>query len=242
MVIIRTSAVEVSIQAVSPVSSLGLSSAASASAGKSNAAIPAKPPSDEWTFSFIVLPSRPKLLSWLAGLERIGAGLAGADADRLLDAGDEDLAVADLAGAGRLADRLDRTLDHGVVDHDLDLDLGQEAHRVLGPTIDLGLAFLPTEASHFAHRQTLDAERRQGIPHLFQLERLGNRHDQFHCAILHRAETPLTRRRVQGACQSTERPGLMGFVRRRRLPLQQATAIYGGCRTSGSTLPSSAPA
>src|SRR5216684_7496199 len=115
MVIISTSAVEVSIQAVSPLSSLGLSSAANASAGRSSMAVPARPPNAELSFSFIVLPSPLKLLAWSAGLKRVDARLASADADRLLHSRDEDLAVADLAGARRLADRLDGTLDHGVV-------------------------------------------------------------------------------------------------------------------------------
>src|SRR5258707_10504911 len=166
MVIISTSAVEVSIQAVSPLSIFGLSSAASASAGRTSAMVPARPPNAELSFRFIVLPSRLKLLAWSAGLKRVDAGLASADADRLLDGRDEDLAVADLAGARRPADRLDRTLDHGIVDHDLDLDLGQEAHRVLRTAIDFGLTLLPAEALHFAHRQALDAERRQRVPHL----------------------------------------------------------------------------
>ena len=38
-------------------------------------------------------------------------GLAGADADRLLERHDEDLAVADLAGPRALAQRVDRRLD-----------------------------------------------------------------------------------------------------------------------------------
>src|ERR1700755_1952729 len=53
------------------------------------------------------------------GLKRVRAAFAGADAHGLLDAGDEDLAVADLAGVGGLLDGLDRALDLGVVDHDL---------------------------------------------------------------------------------------------------------------------------
>ena len=39
--------------------------------------------------------------------ERVVALFAGADADRLLDGHDEDLAVADLAGLGGVDDRLD---------------------------------------------------------------------------------------------------------------------------------------
>src|SRR5664279_1018031 len=161
MVIISTRAVDVSIHAVSPVSSLGFSSAASARTGRSSAAAPARPPNALLNLSFIVLPSRLELLSWFAGLQRVDARFASADADRLLDRHDEDLAVTDLAGARCLADHLDGVFDHGVVDHDLDLDLGQEAHRVLRTTIDFGLALLPAEALDLAHGEALDAERCQ---------------------------------------------------------------------------------
>src|SRR5690606_29732264 len=45
------------------------------------------------------------------GSERRRAGLAGANADDLVEVVDEDLAVADLAGSSRLLDRLDRLID-----------------------------------------------------------------------------------------------------------------------------------
>src|SRR3954462_3525029 len=60
------------------------------------------------------------------GLDGGFPGLAGADADDLLDRGDEDLAVADLARAGGADDRLDRALDHVVGKDDLDAHLPQE--------------------------------------------------------------------------------------------------------------------
>src|SRR6187402_1922297 len=65
-------------------------------------------------------------------LERIGADLAGADADDMLERDDENLAVADLAGAGGLADRLQRGIEHLVADRGLDLQLRQEVDDVLG--------------------------------------------------------------------------------------------------------------
>ena len=58
------------------------------------------------------------LLFWVAAqnrgfgaLERVLAALAGADADRFLDGGDEDLSVADAAGARDGRDRLDDVAD-----------------------------------------------------------------------------------------------------------------------------------
>ena len=49
----------------------------------------------------------------LEDLDRRFVGLAGADAHHLLDRRDEDLAVADLAGLGRLDDGLDAAVDVG---------------------------------------------------------------------------------------------------------------------------------
>src|SRR5207342_3070129 len=98
----------------------------------------------------------------------------------LLDRRHEDLAVADLAGVGRLLDRLDRALDLAVVDHDLDLHLGQEAHQILGAAIDLGLALLPAETLDLAHGQAGDAHAGQRVTHLVELERLDDRRHEFH--------------------------------------------------------------
>src|SRR5258708_37777347 len=112
--------------------------------------------------------------------ERVGAGFPGADAQRLLDRRDEDLAVADLAGMGGLLDGLDGALDLAVVDHDLDLHLGQETHQVLGPAIDLGLALLSAETLDFAHRQARHANAGQGVAHLVELERLDDGGHEFH--------------------------------------------------------------
>src|SRR5215470_13843192 len=55
-----------------------------------------------------VLSLRPCLSVWFLRLQGVGPALAGADADDFLDRGDEDLAVADAAGARGLLDGLDR--------------------------------------------------------------------------------------------------------------------------------------
>ena len=54
-----------------------------------------------------VVPARPAGAACRRLSDRVGAGLAGADADRFLDRRDEDLAVADAAGLGGLLDGLD---------------------------------------------------------------------------------------------------------------------------------------
>src|SRR6185312_10931618 len=106
--------------------------------------------------------------------------LARADADDLLDRRDEDLAVADLAGARRLDDRLDRALGERVLQDHLDLDLRQEIDDVLGAAVELGVALLAAEALDLGHGEPGDAELRQRLAHLVELERLDDRFDLLH--------------------------------------------------------------
>src|SRR5690242_1327490 len=101
MVIISTRAVEASIQAVSPVSIFGPSSAMAGAAASSAMAAPAS----TRTGILIVVVSLVRFGS-AAASERRRVGLAGADAERPLHVQHEDLAVADLVGAGGLGDGL----------------------------------------------------------------------------------------------------------------------------------------
>src|SRR5690242_12296743 len=101
------------------------------------------------------------LAGWILCLHRRFARLTRADAHRLLDFGDEDLAVADLAGARRLDDRLDRPI-HEVLRHDdLDFDLGQKIDDVFGAAIELRVTLLPAEALDLGHGQAAHADVRQ---------------------------------------------------------------------------------
>ena len=54
----------------------------------------------------------------------VHAGLAGADADDLLDIEDKDLAVANFSGGGRFLDGLDHLVNEFVADGGFNLDLG----------------------------------------------------------------------------------------------------------------------
>ena len=56
-------------------------------------------------------------------LDSVFAGLAGTNPDDLLEAGHEDLAVTDLAGVGRLADRFQGGLDTAFSNGNLNLYL-----------------------------------------------------------------------------------------------------------------------
>src|SRR6201999_2249207 len=112
--------------------------------------------------------------------EGCGIGLAGADANRMVEVDDEDFAVADLSGLGRRGDRIDGLVDLLGRNRDLDLDLGQEAHRVFGAAIDFRVAFLSAVPFDFRHRETMNANGGQGVTDFLKLEWLDDRHNNFH--------------------------------------------------------------
>src|ERR1700751_508251 len=98
----------------------------------------------------------------------------------MVEVDDEDLAVADLSGFGRRGDRIDGLVDLVGGYCDLDLDLGQEAHRVFSAAIDFRVAFLPAISLDFRHRQTVNANGAQGVTDFFELEWLDDPHNNFH--------------------------------------------------------------
>src|SRR5262249_48675781 len=75
-----------------------------------------------------------------SGTNRLGAALAGADADAIVERQHEDFAVPDLSGlthARGVDDGFNRRLDKGVVDRDFQFELGQQADFELGGAVDL---------------------------------------------------------------------------------------------------------
>ena len=80
----------------------------------------------------------------------------------------------------RRIDRIDRRFDHFGADGDFDLELGQEAHGVLGAAIDLGVTLLAAVAFDLGNGHALHAERGQRLAHLFELERFDDRRDELH--------------------------------------------------------------
>src|ERR1700761_6872976 len=121
-------------------------------------------------------------LAQSAQLYGIQSGLAGADANGLLDIGHEDLAVADPSRLGGAPDRIDRALDQVVADHDLDFHLGQEVDDVFGAAIEFGMALLPSEALGLRHRDALQSNFLKCFLHLVELERLDDGFDLLHGA------------------------------------------------------------
>src|SRR5574340_1820912 len=125
-------------------------------------------------------PTKQIAFSWSCASQGVLAGFARTDAHDLLQAGDEDLAVADLAGVGGLLDRLDHALQQFGPDGDLDLRFGQKIDYVFRAAIQFGVALLPTEPLDFRDRQAGDADGGQRLAHFVQLERLDDCRDEFH--------------------------------------------------------------
>ena len=97
------------------------------------------------------------------GSNGVRASLAGPDPDRLLHGEDEDLAITDATGVGRLHDGLHDLVDHVVPDRDLELDLRKEIHHVLRPPVELGVPLLSAESLDLGDRHSLDTQALQGL-------------------------------------------------------------------------------
>src|SRR6185369_13558875 len=141
---------------------------------------------DSASFGLVIAVQGPLIVGcWIVGERRsqgIVTGLAGADADRRIDARDEDLAVADPPGARRVLDRLDRLVGELVGEHDLDLHLGQKVDDIFSAAIKLGMALLPPEALRFGDGDALETHLLKGLLDLVELERLDDGFDLLHCA------------------------------------------------------------
>src|SRR5438445_605497 len=94
----------------------------------------------------------------------------GPNADGIFNGGNEDLAIADLPGLGRLDDCRNRVVQALVIEHDLQFYFRQEIHRVLASAIDFGVAFLTAEPFDFRHCHALDADASERVFDFFQFE------------------------------------------------------------------------
>src|SRR5918997_5126701 len=106
----------------------------------------------------------------LVGLQDLLPVLSGADADRLLDRDDEDLAVAHVSGPRVSEDRLDDRGQVPVVDHDLELELRPQVDGQLRAAIVLRDALLPARALVLGDREAGESLVEQ--LHADRLERL----------------------------------------------------------------------
>jgi len=122
----------------------------------------------------------PEFMRRSSELDRVGSALAGADTHRFFERKNEDLSVADLAGIRSTHDRLDDLVDDVRGHDDLELDLRQEVHDVLGATIKFGMALLPAKPLDLAHGQAIDANATERFLHLIQFEGFDDRFDLLH--------------------------------------------------------------
>src|SRR5262249_12325343 len=125
------------------------------------------PPRDEF---FNLMGLLLSVFFAVRGLERRGVGLAGADAHGGLPIDDEDFSVADLSGFRGAGDCADDFVDLlGVYCH-FDLDFRQEAHRILGPTIDFRVPLLTPVTFDLSNCEPLHADGGQSVTDLVELE------------------------------------------------------------------------
>ena len=105
---------------------------------------------------------------------------AGANSNHLIDGGDEHLSIADLACFGCIDDGVDRVLNSRVWHYEVDLEFGQEVHRVFAALIDFGMALLVTAPFDLSQRHSFESETIQGTFDFFQPKRLNNGLYLFH--------------------------------------------------------------
>ena len=134
MVIINTSAVDVSIHAVSPLSSLA--SWANAGPADSNRAVVAIPPARAMADNLV------KFILYFP-LDCVVTGLTGTYSDYLFQRINKNFPVTDLAGLSRLGNRFNDRFDDPFCDRNVDLDLGQKIggalrHRGRSPPVPSG--------------------------------------------------------------------------------------------------------
>src|SRR5688500_10309280 len=179
-----TSAEEVSIHAVSPLSIFEAGAgagAAAAGAGAGCCAMTTATVADRTSRIARTRLSRFTRLSFRSvALEGRLIALARPDPDGGLHGRHEDLAVADVARLGGGRDDLGHLVDELVGDDDLHLDLREEIDRVLTAAIELGVALLAPETAHLGHRHADDADTGQGFLDVVELERLDDGFDLLH--------------------------------------------------------------
>src|SRR5579864_32129 len=120
----------------------------------------------------------PPCLSMIGpSLDRVGIGLAGADAHRVIQPGHEDLAVPDLAGAGGRGDGVHGSLDLIARNRHFQPELRHEAHGIFGAAVNLRVTLLASIAFDFRDGHAVGAERRQRLADLLEPERLDDGRD-----------------------------------------------------------------
>ncbi len=127
--------------------------------------------------------NRRNFMFMIPRLKRVRTGFTGANTNDLFDFKNEDLAVADFAGVGGFLDGLDHTLDEFGFHRDFNFHFGQKVDDVFGTAVELGVAFLTSEAFDFGHGDALHPNACEGFTHLVELEGFNNGANEFHEAF-----------------------------------------------------------
>jgi len=112
--------------------------------------------------------------------ERSLSGLARTDTDELFHLGHHNFAVADFACTGCGHHSLHDIFHNRIRHNDLDLELGQEAHVILGTPVNFGLAFLAAETFNFGNREPLNPEWRQCFTDVIEFEGFDDGGNKLH--------------------------------------------------------------
>jgi hypothetical protein len=123
------------------------------------------------------------VLTTIYGLNGLFAFFFGPDADGLFDGGDEDFAIADLTGLGRLDDGGYCGLQLFVGEDDFQFNFWQEVDRIFAAAIDFSMTFLAAEPFNFTDGHAFDPDFAEGILHFFELEWFYNGFDFFHLDV-----------------------------------------------------------
>src|SRR5262249_25162510 len=111
-----------------------------------------------------------------------------ADPHGVVDGGDEDLAVAELAGTGGVAQSLHGLIQAAVGNDDLELHLREQIDGVLLAAIDLAMALLASMPADVGDGHAIDADFLEGFADILQLVGLNDGFDFLHTFSLRSRE------------------------------------------------------
>lgn len=101
--------------------------------------------------------------------------LTGADTHSRIDLPGKNLSVTDFAGEGRFLDGVHYGFREFIGNDRFHFYFREKIDNVFRAFVDLGTAFLASEAADFRDRHTFNAQFSQGFDHIVQLERLDDR-------------------------------------------------------------------
>src|SRR6266851_1974563 len=117
-------------------------------------------------------------------LQRARTGFAGANAHRLAQLRNEDLAVANLPRARRFNDGFYHSINLFVIHCQLKFHFWQKVDDIFRSSIELSVAFLPAKAFDLCHGNALYPHVGQGRADIVKLERFDDGDDHFHAGTL----------------------------------------------------------